>query len=401
MCIQTFAKALQEIAISMKSIGWRVCLVLAPAVVVLTFACGEGAPEATDGVTETETPLPVPSPFPGISSEVVVPKAEFPVVLAFAPDGRLFYNERNTGNVRVVTPDGQLLEEPFLHVDVAFNEAMPWGLVGLALDPDFETNHYVYIYFTEPVGEDRAKPVIMRFTDVNNRGSSGEVVVDDLPQARLFGEYYVGGNIHFGPQGYLYVPIGDFDSSDLAQDLNSVRGKILRINKEHGSAAPDNPFVNQPGADPRVFAYGLLWPYDFAFDPRSGEMFVTERGFYFCCDELNVIRGGQDYGWAGTPEEAVPPIYGFALPDQTTEASKVYPAGIEFVSSDDYPALGDSLLVCEEGTKYMRRLSLTPSRNHVESDDIVVADCQLDIAVSPDGVVYYSNATEIRRLVPQ
>ena len=142
-------------------------------------------PSTSDGPAEgaqTGTAL-----GPNLRSEVVVADAEFPVSLAFAPDGRLFYNELLTGNIRVVLADGTLLPEPFAHVDVATSEPGPgrggeWGLIGLAVDPDFESNHYVYVYFTKPVEEDVAQPTVMRFTDVANRGLEATVTIGDLPE---------------------------------------------------------------------------------------------------------------------------------------------------------------------------------------------------------------------------
>ena len=378
----------------------------APALLLFAFACGGngdgGEDPGTDG--DGEVVIPVPSPFPGISSEVVVANAAAPTALAFAPDGRLFYTERDTGNVRIVTADGQLLPEPFAQIEVA--AAPGWGLLGLALDPEFETNQYVYVYYTEPV-EGRevktAKPVLMRFTDANGRGEDPTTLIDDLPEAEVFGEYFVGGQMRFGPDGYLYITVGDHTTTVFAQDLSSPRGKVLRINKEDGSAAPDNPFVDDPDADPRVFAYGFLNAPDLAFDPQTGDLFASENGIYFCCDELNLVRSGQNYGWpdSGPTQGGVLPIHFFAFPDQVPEGSKVRPTGIQFASGDVYPALGDSLLSCESDTRYMRRLVLAPGQDEVQSDDVVIADCRLDIAASPDGIIYYSNDNEIRRLVAE
>jgi glucose/arabinose dehydrogenase len=368
------------------------------ALLAFAVACGGGGGSPKPG-TQPTVEIPVPTPFPGITSEVVVPNAAIPASLAFAPDGRLFYAERDTGNVRIMTPDGQVVAKPFLHVDVALGTG--WGLLGLALDPDFEANGYVYIYFTKPAGDKTARPVVMRFTDTDNQGTNPVTIIDDLPEATVFGEYSVGGQMRFGPDGYLYISIGDHVLHQLAQDLDSVRGKVLRVNKEDGSPAPDNPFVNDPDADPRVFAYGFLDADYLTFQPQTGDLFVTEAGTYFCCDELNLVRKGKNYSWpeVGPTQTGVPPVHFFSFPGLAFEGSKANPAGLAFVSSSVYPALGDSLLVCEAATKYMRRLVLSANQSKVTSDDIVVGDCTLDIAASPDGTIYYSNESEIRRLV--
>lgn len=348
----------------------------------------------------------------GIRSEVVVPDAQFPAKLAFAPDGRLFYSELRTGNIRVIDADGLLLEQPFAHVDVGTYQF--WGLFGLAFDPDFETNHYVYAYFIKPI-PDGGRGVVMRFTDINNQGTDPTVILADLPQSsNTESTPHAGGGLLFGPDGYLYLSLGDFSpfaellSPPLdSQDLSVLQGKIVRVNKD-GSAPPDNPFVDDPDADPRIFAYGLRNPYDFSFHPSTGRMYANDNGNEDC-DELNIVERGQNYGWPLAREgcrnpDAVGPIHSFALPDKAPEepGSNVGPTALEFVFGDIHPALADSLLACEFNTGFMRALVLGgENQDEVLSDDVVAEDCQLDIAVSPDGIVYYSNQTEIRRLLPE
>jgi glucose/arabinose dehydrogenase len=332
--------------------------------------------------------------------------------MAFAPDGRLFYNEQYTGDVRIVTPDGELQEEPFLDVEIF--PQWEWGLIGLALDPEFETNHYVYISSMEPVtiSEETniAKPMVMRFTDLDGRGVDPKIIIGDLPESDPEHPFFSGiGNIGFGPDGYLYISVGDYELMDVAQDLSVPQGKILRVRPEDGSAALDNPFVREPGADPRIFAYGFDEVFNFAFHPRTGEMYATDSGAA-TCDELNVIKEGENYGWPLHHEfrfsdcsggQVTQPIHFFALEGKVPLEGVVAPIGLEFVSGDVYPLIGDSLLVCERKTHILRRLVLGgDDLDQVVEDDVVVEDCGLDIAISADGTIYYGNETEIRRLVP-
>jgi glucose/arabinose dehydrogenase len=311
----------------------------------------------------------------------------------------------------VVTPDGELLEEPFAHVDVVLG--IEWGLTGLAIDPDFETNHYVYVFFTQLVDEGPpvdARPVVMRFTDEDNRGVGREVIADDFPEPSERPGLNANGSIGFGPDGYLYITVGDYDAG-LSQDLSIPPGKMLRVNKEDGSPAPGNPFVDDPDVDPRIFAYGFREPFDFAIHPETGQIYGSDNT-PGSCEELNLIEAGANYGWPDVGEfpwpdclagEQIPAIHFFAKEDMAPEdyLSPVVLNGKEFVSGDVYPLLGDSLLVCETGTELMRRLVLSGANlDQIDSDDVVVKDCQMDIAVSPDGIVYYSNEEEIRRLVP-
>ncbi|MEE8370021.1 MAG: PQQ-dependent sugar dehydrogenase [Dehalococcoidia bacterium] len=385
----------------------------------------------TPASTPTPDLTPTPSPdlrgvrseddeldvFRDISSYVrseLVAEAAWPVGLAFAPDGRLFYNELRTGLVRIIDGDGNLLPEPFVAVEV--QQGTEYGLIGLAIDPDFEENHHVYILFTAP-GPIKAIPRIMRFTDEGNVGVEPTLILD-LPEtfADRFA-FHVGGNIHFGPDGYLYVTVGDYNVAELAQDLSMPQGKILRINKEDGSAAPNNPFADRPGADPRVFALGLRNSWDFTFHPLTGDIYATENGD-FNCDELNRIVAGGNYGWPlsaqsfkvggagtchdGTALEAIHYFTRHPARAPSTLFSTVAPTGIEFISWDTYKPLEDSLLVCEFNTGRMRHFLLQgPDQDIVLDGSILVDDCRLDIAVSPGGVAYYSNESEIRRLTPQ
>ncbi len=355
------------------------------------------------------------NPF-GVKSEFVV-EADNPAAMAFAPDGRLFYVEQFTGNIRVVTTEGELLEQPFAQVEVALY--LEWGLTGLAVDPDFEENDYVYAFFTETVDPDTpiGTPVVIRFTDRNNQGVDPEVIVDDLPES-LPGApgFNANGNIHFGPDGFLYVSLGDYDTPALVQDLSAPEGALLRVSKEDGSAPDDNPFADDPDADPRIFAFGFREPFDFAFQPETGQVYGSDNT-PVSCEELNLIEAGLNYGWPDVGEfpfadclaSEVAAIHFFALEEMEPGEflSFVEVSGLEFVSADVYPLLGDALLVCESLTDLMRRLVLTGSdfdqvaADEEGVDNIVVEDCNRDIATSPDGIIYYSNETEIRRLVPQ
>lgn len=347
----------------------------------------------------------------GVKSERVT-AADQAAAMAFAPDGRLFYAEQFTGAIRVVSPDGELHEEPFAQVEVATYLDLEWGLTGLALDPNFETNPYVYAFFTEVVEPETpvGKPVIVRFTDRDNEGVDPKVIVNDLPETLPAAPgFNANGSIHFGPDGFLYISLGDYDTPELAQILSIPVGKLLRVDKKNGSPAPRNPLVDDRAADPRIFAYGFREPFDFAFHPETGAIYGTDNTTV-SCEELNLIEPGANHGWpevgefpysdceAGTGTKA---IYFLSqegmLPGDFL--SFVVVSGLEFASADVYPLLGDALLVCESETNLLRRLELSgPELDQVTADDVVAEDCQLDIAVSPDGIIYYSNADEIRRL---
>jgi len=346
-----------------------------------------------------------------VSTELVT-EAEFPLALTFAPDGRIFFNERYKGDIRVIDVGGQLLREPFATMDDLSASGAEWGLIGLTLDPEFESNGYVYAYYTEFVTDGPPKiahPLIVRYTDEDNVGVDRTVLVDDLPETDPEHDAgaHIAGNLRFGPDGFLYVSIGDMESDADAGTTASLRGTIVRLNAADGAAADGNPFPDDPRADPRVFAYGLRNPFEFTFQPDTGTLYAADNG-PFKCDRLLRIEPGLNYHWPDLDaicegQGATDPVYLFAMPGQmgADNNSNVGPAGLDFVTGDRYGDLTGALLACEWNTGFMRQLVLSDDGASVESDDIVVEDCHLDVAVSPDGTVYYTNDSEIRRLVAE
>lgn len=183
--------------------------------------------------------------------------------MAFAPDGRLFVCQQ-TGQLRVIS-NGSLLPTPFLSVTV--NSSGERGLLGVTFDSDFANNHYVYIYYTAttPALHNR----VSRFTangDVAVAGS--EVVILDLNNLSSATNHN-GGAIHFGPDGKLYIAVGENATSSNSQTLNNLLGKILRINAD-GTIPTDNPFYTVASGNNRAIrALGLRNPYTFTFQPGT------------------------------------------------------------------------------------------------------------------------------------
>ena len=211
-----------------------------------------------------------------------------PTTLAVAPDGRVFIAEKN-GRIRLVE-NGALLPDPFLSIAVDnYNER---GLSGLALDPDFELNHYCYVFYTVPGGNYNR---ISRFTANGNYAlpDSEEVLMELTP---LAGSIHNGGAMAFGNDGQLYIAVGDGANPETGQDLNTTLGKILRINKD-GSIPEDNPFYEQLSGQARaIYAYGFRNPFTMAIDPVSGAIFANDVGSDRYEEVNQVLRGG-NYGW--------------------------------------------------------------------------------------------------------
>jgi glucose/arabinose dehydrogenase len=224
-----------------------------------------------------------------------------PTAMAFAPDGRLFVALQD-GDLRVIQ-NGVLLPTPFLHVDLSANGER--GLLGIAFDPHFAINKYVYIYYT--TATDPIHNRISRFTANGNVAvPNSEVVIFDLDP--MTGLNHNGGAIHFGPDGKLYAGVGDSSAPFNAQLLTNLHGKILRINKD-GSVPTDNPFYNQASGNNRaIWAIGLRNPFTFAFQPGTGRMFINDVGEN-TWEEINDGIPGANYGWPETEGPTDDPDY--------------------------------------------------------------------------------------------
>jgi glucose/arabinose dehydrogenase len=244
----------------------------------------------------------------GFAESLVAGGMPAPTAMAFAPDGRIFVCEK-AGNLRVIQ-NGSLLATPFLTVSV--NTDGERGLIGVAIDPNFATNNFIYIYYTpspEPVHNR-----LSRFTANGNVAASGsEQPLLELPN--LDAATHNGGALHFGPDGKLYVAVGDNGVGADAQSLNSLLGKILRLNANPADLIPtDNPFYNQTGGNNRaIWAMGLRNPFTFAFQQGTGRMFINDVG-QSTWEEIDDGIAGSNYGWPTCEGACSPPNANFRDP---------------------------------------------------------------------------------------
>ena len=212
--------------------------------------------------------------------------------MAFAPDGRLFVCEQD-GTLRVIK-DGALLSTPFLTLSVSGSGER--GLLGVAFDPQFAANQFVYLYYTATSPNTHNR--VSRFTasgDVAVPGS--ELILLDLEP--LGATNHNGGGIHFGTDGKLYVAVGENAEPSNAQTLSNRLGKILRINAD-GSIPEDNPFYTvASGVNRSIWALGLRNPFTFAVQPLSGKIFINDVG-QNTWEEINLGEAGANYGWPAT-----------------------------------------------------------------------------------------------------
>jgi len=212
-----------------------------------------------------------------------------PTAMDFAPDGRLFVCLQG-GDLRIIK-NGALLPTPFLTLTV--DSAVERGLLGIALDPNFGSNNFVYLYYTVPGSP--AHNRVSRFTangDVAVAGS--ELILLDLNNLSGAGNHN-GGAIHFGPDGKLYIAVGENANGSNSQTLANLLGKVLRINSD-GTIPADNPFFNTAGARREIWALGLRNPFTFAFQPGTTRMFINDVG-ETTWEEINDGIAGSNYGW--------------------------------------------------------------------------------------------------------
>ena len=213
----------------------------------------------------------------GSAPEALVEGLDTPWAIAFLPDGSFLFTERDDGYVSHFK-NGEV--QHIAQIEARF--VGEGGLLGIAVHPDFEDNKYVYLYYTYD-GDEATLNRVSRFT-YDGSLADEEIIIDAIPGAWN----HNGGRIAFGPDGKLYITTGDAAEPSLAQDLESLAGKILRANDD-GSVPDDNPFP-----DSLVYSYGHRNPQGLAW--HDGMLAAPEHG-PSANDEINSITPGTNYGW--------------------------------------------------------------------------------------------------------
>lgn len=250
---------------------------------------------------------------PGFSRVRVV-SLDMATAMTFAPDGRIFVCQKN-GAVRIIK-NNALLSTPFITLSVDQNGER--GISGITLDPNFSSNKYVYIYYTATSPNIHNR--LSRFTangDVVQSGS--EVILLDIEPVNTV--YHNGGGLDFGPDGKLYLSIGEDNSPNNAQNLNTHKGKLLRLNPD-GSTPSDNPFISSSSQiTKRIWAYGLRNPYTLAFQPGTGKLFVNDVGAEMWEEVNDATLPGKNFGWPAAEGNSSNSAYTnpvFAYPHSST-----------------------------------------------------------------------------------
>ncbi len=356
----------------------------------VTVALGGDIAKEVGLLPDTGALVPIDPPAPAgpfaPRVEVVASGLQTPWALAFAPDGRLFFTER-PGRIRVIS-GGQLQPEHVAQLPAA--QTSESGLMGLALDPAFQQNGFLYVMYTLRDQAGNLKNRVSRLTESQGRAGNEVVILDDLPA----GSIHDGGRVKFGPDGKLYVTQGDAGNTSLSQSLSSLGGKILRINPD-GSIPGDNPFPGSP-----IYSYGHRNPQGLAWHPATGQLFSTEHG-PSGNDEVNVIRAGGNYGWpvivgrGGSPD-FIDPILLFN--------PAVAPGGATFYSGSQLSPWQGSLFFTALIGQHLHRVVLTgPQLDQVGSNERLFQGefgRLRDVAQGTDGFLYFSTSNRDGRGAP-
>ena len=316
----------------------------------------------------------------------------WPIALAFAADGRVFYAERYTGNVRILGNATAPATTFFAIPEVAGSGEQ--GLLGLALDPGFPRNPYVYAYYTR---DDHANSSvynrIVRILASGSVGTGMEVLRDHLAA----NTFHNSGVVAFGPDGKLYALVGDAENSASAQDRSSPSGKVLRLNP-NGTVASDNPFVGSADADPDVYTYGHRNMFGIAWHPTTHRGYVTENGPQDS-DEINLLVPGGNYGWPNVRGLAQTAPY---LDPIIAYTPVIVPTNAAFYTAPVPDASPNHLIVGSFKDHRLHELTLNPTDGASVVNETILAtapDGILDVEMGPDGFLWVTTSSAIYRLV--
>jgi aldose sugar dehydrogenase len=315
--------------------------------------------------------------------------------IAVLPDGRLLITQKE-GTMRIVTTNGQL-SEPITGLPNV-NSQGQGGLLGIALDPQFETNRMVYWTFSEPLPETNHTAVAKGKLSIDEKRIEGATVIYRAMPAHNSVLHY-GGRIVFDKTGNLIFSTGersDLETRPKAQDLKTGLGKLIRITKD-GTAAPGNPLAGRADALPEIYTYGHRNVQGLAFQPETGDLWENEFG-PLGGDELNRIQAGHNYGWPTITYglEYSGKKVGEGITQKEGLEQPVYywdpvlsPSGMSFYNGDNMPEWKNNLFICGLSSQHIARLVIKD--NKVVGEEMLLADEGQrfrDIVQGKDGLLY-------------
>jgi glucose/arabinose dehydrogenase len=325
--------------------------------------------------------------------ETVASGLEVPWGFAWLPNKDLLFTER-PGRVRIVE-NGKLRAEPvFVVPDV--EPSSESGLMDITLHPDFAANNYIYLAYAYNKAGKRDK--VVRYKYASGKFTEPRVIIEDIPAA----PNHAGMRCRFGPDGKLYVTTGDSTERAIAQQMNSLGGKILRLNDD-GSVPQDNPFVGQAGARPEIWTLGHRNPQGIAWQPGSGLLFETEHGPSGFDgpgggDEVNIVERGKNYGWPTIHHQQTQSGLESPLLEYTPSCA---PASGMFYNGAAFPQFrGNFFFGCLAGRRIIR--VVLDGRKVVSQENLLAKTYGRirEMEEGPDGYIYFSTSNRDGRGSP-
>lgn len=344
--------------------------------------CGTSAttaPDPTDAITEA-------APDSRFRVETVASGLEVPWAFAWLPNKDLVFTER-PGRVRIIE-GGKLRPEPvFVVPDV--EPSSESGLMDVTLHPNFASNGFIYLAYA--YNREGKRDKVVRYRYAGSQFTEPQVIIQDIPAA----PNHAGMRCRFGPDGKFYIATGDSTRWELAQNLDSLAGKILRLNDD-GTVPRDNPFVTQKGARPEIWAYGVRNPQGLAWQPGTNFLFETEHGPSGFegkgggGDEVNIIERGKNYGW---------PVIHHLLTQAGMESPLLEyspacaPASAAFYDDSAIAAFkGTFFFGCLAGRRLIR--VVLDGRKVVSQENLLSGEYGRirEVEAGPDGFIYFSTS---------
>jgi glucose/arabinose dehydrogenase len=376
-------------------------------VLLFTVACSSPPPGRGSGEVEVSSQ---PNPGEQVAGQIsfrvetVASNLRVPWSIVWSPDGRMIFTERS-GRVRVYA-EGKLKPDALFSVpDV--EPSGESGLMGLALHPQFSSNHFLYLSYVYRTGNQFVR--VVRYRESESGLTDRKVIIEGIPAA----QYHAGCRIRFGPDNKLYITTGDATRRDLAQMLDSLAGKILRLNDD-GTIPADNPFVGQQNARPEIWSYGHRNPQGIDWQPRPNAkraasehdvnlLFETEHGPSGFDgpgggDEVNIIDKANNYGWPLIHHRESRAGLESPLLEYTPACA---PASGMFYNGTAFPQFrGNFFFGCLRGQRIIR--VVLDGRRVASQENLLEGKYGRirEVAEGPDGYLYFSTSNHDDRGSP-
>jgi glucose/arabinose dehydrogenase len=356
-------------------------------IALLALACGHPPPGRGAGEVESSNAKT------NFKVETVIDGLQVPWDIAWTPDGRMLFTER-AGRVRVFE-SGKLRAEPLFTVpDV--EPSGESGLMGLALHPEFGANHFLYLSYAYRGDGKRVR--VTRYRETGTSLVDPKVIIENLPAA----QFHAGCRVRFGPDKKLYITTGDATERELAQRLDSLAGKTLRLNDD-GSVPPDNPFVGRSDARPEIWTLGNRNAQGIDWQPGTNLLFETEHGPSGFDgpgggDEVNILERGKNYGWPLIHHRETRAGLETPLLEYTPACA---PASGMFYRGSAFPEFrGNFFFGCLRGERIIR--VVLDGRRVVSQENLLEKKYGRirAMAEGPDGLIYFSTSNRDGRGSP-